>query len=236
MAKRSAGVTGMTATEKLLGGVVLAAYVFVLPLTAEALFDGVERLFEVSMDRGLRDAVYYYVLFALVLIAFGGCFGRAARAFLDHPWRVLGAAGAGMVAFYGLNELICRVLGLLGAGQANLNDQAILARLGAAPRSTILIVVFLAPVVEEALFRGYVFGNLREYSRAAAYVVSCLLFASIHVWQFAAASWDFTYLLVGVQYLVPGLVLAWAYERSGSLWGSVLLHCAVNGLAVWSTL
>lgn len=236
MAKRNAGVTGMTSMEKLLGGVVLAVYVFVLPLTAEALFDGVERLFGVSMDRGLRDAVYHYILFALVLAAFGGYFGRTTRAFLDHPWRVLGTAGVGMVAFYGLNELICRVLGLLGAGQVNLNDQAILARLGAVPRSTILIVVFLAPVVEEALFRGYVFGNLREYSRAAAYIVSCLLFASIHVWQFVAGSWDLAYLLVGVQYLVPGLVLAWAYERSGSLWGSVLLHFAVNGLAVWSTL
>lgn len=236
MAKGRAGMTGMTSTEKLLGGVVLVIYVFVLPLTAEALFGGVERLFGFSMDRGLRDAVYYYILFALVLIAFGGYFGRTTRAFLDHPWQALAAAGVGMVAFYGFNELVCRVLGLLGAGQANLNDQAILARIGSAPRSTVLIVVFLAPVVEEALFRGYVFGNLREYSRAAAYGVSCLLFASIHVWQFVAASWDFAYLLVGVQYLVPGLVLAWAYEKSGSLWGSVLLHCAVNGLAVWSTL
>ena len=83
-----------------------------------------------------------------------------------------------------LNEVTGRVLGLLRAGQVNLNDQAILARLGAAPRSTVLIVVFLAPVVEEALFRGYVFGNLREYSRGAAYVVSCLFFASIDVGQF----------------------------------------------------
>lgn len=236
MAKSRAGGTGMTSTEKLLGGVVLVIYVFVLPLTAEALFDGVERLFGISMDRGLRDAVYYYILFALVLAAFGGYFGRTTRAFLDHPWQVLGAAGVGLVAFYGLNELICRVLGLLGAGQVNLNDQAILARLGAAPRSTILIVVFLAPVVEEALFRGYVFGNLREYSRAAAYIVSCFLFAFLHVWQYVAAGWNFVYLLVMVQYLIPGAVMAWTFERSGSLWGSVLLHCAVNGLAVWSSL
>ncbi len=66
MAKsRVGGTTGMTPTEKLLGGAVLVIYVFVLPLTAEALFNGVERLFGISMDRGLRDAVYYYILFAL---------------------------------------------------------------------------------------------------------------------------------------------------------------------------
>lgn len=233
MAKRGAGGTGMTSGEKLLGGVVLAVYVFVLPLTAEWLFNEAERLFGVSLDRGLRDAAYYAVLFGLVLIAFWGFFGRNTRAFFDRPWQVLGAAGVGMAAFYGLNELVCRILGLLNAGQVNLNDQAILTRLGTSPRSTILMVVFLAPVVEEALFRGYVFGNLREYSRGAAYLVSCLFFAMVHVWPFFAESWDVGCLMVMGQYLVPGAVMAWAYEKSGSLWGSVLLHCAVNGLAVW---
>ena len=76
MAKSGAGGTGMTSGEKLLGGVVLAVYVFVLPLTAEWLFNGAERLFGVSLDRGLRDAAYYAVLFGLVLIAFWGFFGR----------------------------------------------------------------------------------------------------------------------------------------------------------------
>lgn len=236
MAKRGAGGTGMTRTEKLLGGAVLAVYVFVLPLTAEALFNGVERLFGLSMDRGMRDAVYYYILFALVLIAFGEYFRRATRTFFDHPWQVLGTAGMGAVAFYGLNELIWRVLVLVGAGQANLNDQAILARMDAAPRTTIFIVVFLAPVVEEALFRGYVFGNLREYSRTAAYLVSSFLFACLHVWQFVVLEHNLAYLPVLLQYLAPGLVMAWTFERSETLWGSVLLHVLVNALAVWSFL
>ena len=252
MVKRGAGGTGMTSGEKLLGGMALAVYVFVLPLTAEWLFNGAEKVFGVSLDRGARDLAYYAVLFGLVLIAFWGFFGRNTRAFFDRTWQVLGAAGVGegaqdaviAVAVVALmlvatlillseKELTGRVLGLLRAGPVNLNDQAILARLGAAPRSTVLIVVFLAPVVEEALFRGYVFGNLREYSRGAAYVVSCLFFALIHVWPFFAESWDMGCLMVMVQYLVPGAVMAWTYERSGCLWGSVLLHCAVNGLAVW---
>ena len=63
MAKGRAGGTGMTSTEKLLGGVVLVIYVFVLPLTAEALFNGVERLFGVSMDRG--SGTRYTTIFSL---------------------------------------------------------------------------------------------------------------------------------------------------------------------------
>ena len=72
-------------------------------------------------------------------------------------------------------------------------------------------------------------------SRAAAYLVSCLLFALLHVWQFAVVNRDLTYFLLMVQYLVPGLVLAWAYEHSGTLWASVALHAVANALSVWLT-
>ena len=43
------------------------------------------------------------------------------------------------------------------------------AQIEDAPRTTLLIVVFLAPFVEEVLFRGLVFGNLRDKSRVVAY-------------------------------------------------------------------
>ena len=190
MAKRGAAV-GMSGREKVLGGVVLVLYLAVLPWVSGPAFALLERLLGVRLEESVRNAIYYYLLFALVVM-----------------------------------------LGLLMEGQANLNDAAIAGRIGDAPRSTILMVVFLAPVVEETLFRGYVFGCLREVHRGLAYLASCLLFALLHVWQFAAARGDLTYLLLMVQYLVPGAVMAWTYERSGSLWGSVLLHGVVNGLAV----
>ena len=231
MAKRGAAV-GMSGREKVLGGVVLVLYLAVLPWVSGPAFALLERLLGVRLEESVRNAIYYYLLFALVVIVFWGYLGRTTRAFTDRLWSVLGAAGLGLVAFYGLNELASRVLGLLMEGQANLNDAAIAGRIGDAPRSTILMVVFLAPVVEETLFRGYVFGCLREYHRGLAYLVSCVLFALLHVWQFAASSRDLTYLLLMVQYLVPGAVMAWTYERSGSLWGSVLLHSSVNALAV----
>ena len=235
MAKKGVS-TGMTRVEKILGGVLLAVYLVVLPLLADPLFDLIGKLFRTTISDSVRNAAYYYILFALTLIAFWGYLGRAARAFLDRIGNVLVSVGIGLVAFYGLNEVIWRALKLFSLSRTNLNDQAILARMGAAPYSTILIVVFLAPFVEEAIFRGYLFGNIREMSRPAAYLVSSLLFALLHVWQYAAINWDLSYLLLMVQYIAPGLVMAWVFERSGSLWGSVLLHCAVNGLSVWSVL
>ena len=87
--------------------------------------------------------------------------------------------------------------------------------------------------MEEVLFRDYIFGMLRDHSRILAYAVSCALFAFLHVWQFAVGSQSFGYLVLMIQYLVPGLVLAWAYDRAGNLWGPILIHMSVNALSVW---
>lgn len=234
MAKRGAGATGLSERERVSGGVLLVCYLIVFPVIAGRAFDLAEYLLGISIENTLRDAVYYYVLFALTAAVFGGLWRRTTGTLFAHAGRVFSSLGLGLVAFYGLGELSERLLRLLPLRLANLNDATISARLGVSPGSTILIVVLLAPVVEETLFRGYVFGILRERSRAAAYVVSCLLWALAHVWQYAAGDWS--YLLTGAQYIVPGLVMAWTCERAGSLWGSVLLHGVVNALAVWSVL
>ena len=234
MAKRGAGAMGLSRREKVSGGILLVCYLAVFPIITGRVFDLAEYLLGISIESTLRDAVYYYVLFALTAVVFWSLWGRTTGALFANAGRVFSSLGLGLVAFYGLNELSARLLSLLPLRLANLNDATISTRLGASPGNTILIGVFLAPVVEETLFRGYVFGLLREYSRAGAYIGSCLLFALVHVWQYAAGDWS--YLLAMVQYIAPGLALAWTYERAGSLWGSVFLHGVVNALAVWSVL
>lgn len=232
MAKRGK-VSGMTPPEKVLGGMVLAAYLFLLSLAAGPLYDLIERTFSVTLDANLRAALHEYILFGLTAVIFGRYLLQEGRMFLDHAGSALCAVGISLVIFYGLNELLSRLLRLLSLSQPNLNDQAIISRLAASPRSTVLILVMLSPIVEETLFRGYVFGNLRPYNRAGAYIISCVLFALPHVWPFFSGGWDFSCLSAMVQYLIPGAIFAWTFERSGSLWGSILLHGTVNALAVW---
>lgn len=235
MAKRAASAY-MTTLERILGGVHFCIYLLVLPFVTGPLFALLERLLGSPIPDNVQNMIYYYVLFAVTVVIFWNYLGRTTGYFLSAPWRTLGTAAVGLVAFYGLNELCYRAIALVLEGQQNLNDVAISAQIDDAPRSTVLIVVALAPFVEEVLFRGFVFGNIRQHSRVAAYVVSCLLFAFLHVWQFAVVSHSLAYFLLMLQYLAPGLVLAWTYDHSGTLWGSILLHAAVNALAVWSVL
>ena len=235
MAKRKS-TTYMTYGEQIAGVVFFVIYLLVLPFVTNPLFDLAGRLLAVSISAAMRDVLYYYILFAVTIIIFHGFLARTSRHLMDNLGGACKTAAAGLVGLYGLNELVYRLTNLIFTNRTNLNDTTISAQIDDAPHMTLLIVIFLAPLVEEVLFRGLVFGNLKSRSRALAYVVSCLLFALLHVWQFAVVKQDVTYFLLMIQYLVPGLVLAWAYDHSGTLWASIGLHAAVNALSVWAML
>ena len=224
----------MSPGEQIAGTVFFALYLLVLPFAAGPLFDLAELLLGITLSDAVETLIYYYILLAVTVIIFHGFLARTSRRLLDNLDGAARTVLAGLVALYGLNELAYRLVHMAVGGRTNLNDVTISARVDGAPHMTLVIVVLLAPFVEETLFRGLVFGNLRTRSRGLAYLVSCLLFALLHVWQFAVVNRDITYFLLMVQYLVPGLVLAWACEHSGTLWASVALHAAANALSVWT--
>lgn len=226
----------MTYGEQIAGVIFFVIYLLVLPFVTTPLFDLTQRLLGVSVSAAVRSALYYYILFAVTVVIFHGYLARTTRRLLDDPGLAVRTLAAGLVGLYGLNELFYRLTNLVFTNHVNLNDSVISARLEGAPHTTLLIVIFLAPFVEETLFRGLVFGNLRGKSRVLAYAVSCALFALLHVWQFVVGGRDVTYFLLMLQYLVPGVVLAWVYDHSGTLWTSIGLHALVNALSTWAML
>lgn len=84
--------------------------------------------------------------------------------------------------------------------------------------ASVVTVCIVAPVLEEMLFRGVILRSfLRQYSRRDAIFGSAFLFglAHLNVCQFA----------VGI---IVGAISGWLYERTRSLWPSILLHGAYN--------
>ena len=222
----------MTPGEQIAGTVFFVIYLVVLPFAAGPLFRLAGRLLDVTISAALQNVIYYYVLFAVTVLIFHKFLARTCRNLADNLGGACRMLLVGLVALYGLNELAYRLTNLIITNRTNLNDTAISAQMDSAPYMTLLIVVLLAPFVEEVMFRGLVFGNLKGKSRPVAYVVSCALFALLHVWQFAVVYQDVTYFLLMLQYLVPGAVLAWVYDRSGTLWTSIALHALTNALSV----
>lgn len=187
-------------------------------------------LFEDGQLSALGGNVVCYTIAATVLFfCLRRFFFQEFNALCDYGL----AALLEVVKAYGVlllcNMAINLALLLLGRTQ-NPNNEAVFSLAGEDLGMTTAVAVFLAPIVEEAMFRGGVFGLLRHRSRLAAYAVSAALFAFYHLWGFAAddpAVW--IYLL---QYLPAGLLLARVYEKTNSLWSAIFLHMTVNGVSM----
>ena len=112
----------------------------------------------------------------------------------------------------------------------NPNNAAVFSLAGEDLGMTAAVAVFLAPIAEEAMFRGGVFGLLRRHNRLAAYAVSMLVFAVYHLWSFALD--DPTAWIYLLQYLPASFLLARIYEKTNTLWASIFLHMTVNGVSM----
>jgi membrane protease YdiL (CAAX protease family) len=90
-----------------------------------------------------------------------------------------------------------------------------------------LLVVCVAPFVEELVFRGVLLSGLASRMRIGwAMLVSAIVFGCVHLPDFKFAWYPVPALIL------LGLVLAWLRVRTRSLWPSITLHAANNFFAV----
>ena len=95
----------------------------------------------------------------------------------------------------------------------------------------VLLLLLLAPVAEELFYRGGVFYHLRVDQRKTAYVLSASLFGLRHALQLSFFLPSYPAAL-GIDYFLftffVGLVLAWIFEKTGSLVPCMIAHAGIN--------
>jgi membrane protease YdiL (CAAX protease family) len=91
-----------------------------------------------------------------------------------------------------------------------------------------LVASLVAPLGEEILFRGYLWGAIqRQYGIWWAVIGTALMFAIGH----STSASQGAVVLVS-QTLVMGVLLAWLRHMSGSVWAGVCAHAMNNSIAV----
>ena len=82
----------------------------------------------------------------------------------------------------------------------------------------------MAPLSEELFFRGFMFSGLRRSIPLwPAALVSALVWGALHLGGGNIG--------VVVQLSIFGVILAWLYERSGTLWAPIIAHTINNSIA-----
>ena len=216
---------GLSKAEQIAGFCYLPVYVallgFALAWLNEKLGLNLTDL-QINIAYFLINSIFIWVIFHNFLL----------RSFRNiRFWELVQALILGFVLYYAGNFVFSLAVNWLGLNIPRFNDEAVMGL--AAQSETVMIVgaVVLAPMVEETLMRGLVFGTIRRKSRVLAYAVSMVLFAAIHVWQFAALyDWQ-QVLLAALAYLPAGIALGWTYEKSNTIWAPILLHMVINAIS-----
>jgi membrane protease YdiL (CAAX protease family) len=142
-----------------------------------------------------------------------------------EPGKPLRSAAFGVFGFLVWFPLVYPVLLLTAviydAAGWSWQQQEVLTQLTAAPAwKFFLIAVVQVPLVEEAIFRGFLYRGFRRYcGPALAIGISAAFFALVH-----APNWPQMPAL-----FVLGVGLGYLYERSGSLVTPITFHAVFNG-------
>ncbi len=142
-----------------------------------------------------------------------------------HFWPALGWAALGMVSFYVITVIYAALV------QPDTEQETVEALGGDKGTFGLIIaglmVIAVAPVMEEIFFRGFFYRALRtRWSIWTAVALNGLLFGSIHY-----SGDGFEGLLVVPPLAVLGAVFCLVYERTGSLFPVIGMHAFNNAVA-----
>jgi membrane protease YdiL (CAAX protease family) len=207
-------------------GVMIAVVVMITGTIIVAIFDP-----EFDTTAG-KDAAQLMVALSLGGTAFGFALhdarGKVREAFgrLGLGARItLGAIGLALLAW-----LIYIVFAAVLTPLLQPNQQDVTRELGTDKNSALsiaiagILIVVLAPLSEELFFRGFMFASLRRsMSLWPAALIAAVVWGALHL--------SGGNIGVAIQLSVFGVILAWLYERSGTLWAPITAHALNNTIA-----
>jgi hypothetical protein len=140
------------------------------------------------------------------------------------PWLVIGVVGAiaALVVAEWLGSLATQLL----PNSPNTQCTAVRDEYGGYVAVAIPLVCLIAPLAEETIFRGFIYGWLRRYLPVLpAVVISAAVFSASHL-----------VLVLGLPLFGVGVILALLYEYSDSLLPGAIVHGLFNLVGILAIL
>lgn len=217
-----------THRENIFGYVYLLISLFFLP----SLISIAGLCLGFSLSLALVNILYFLINFICVTAIFHRFLWRSLKAALAKPWRCLRYAFFGTVLYFAGMMLVSFAILRIKPNFSNVNDNFVADMAQEHTQLISFCTVFLVPVVEETLHRGLIFQQLQRKNRLLAYCVSALIFSGIHIMSYVGMVDWITLLLCFVQYLPAGIALAWAYEKSDTIFAPILMHITINQIGI----
>jgi len=217
---------GLSTAEQVAGFCYLPFYVVLLGWGLQWL----SGLLGLGLTELQINVAFFVINCVMIWVIFHNFLIRSFRAI--RFWELVQALILGFCLYYAGNFVFNWIISLLDLTITSFNDETIMGLISQNKWVMVICSVLLAPIVEETLVRGLLFGVLRRQIRILAYVVTIIFFAVIHVWQYLLV-YDFkSVLLAALQYIPASIALGWTYEKSNTVWAPIFLHMTINAISM----
>jgi len=218
----------MTKKEQLSCGIYLLFELFLLPELLQLL----NRMFSYPWSATVLNFLFFLLNFLTVITVLRRFLLRSLRNTVKTPAKLLQTSSFWFFIYWFSNIALSAIIVLLYPDFSNINDSSIASMVSENPVLMTVGTVALVPLVEECLYRAFLFGSIRRCSRVLAYIVSAAVFCAVHVMPYIGTySWSLLGLCF-LQYLPASLCLARAYEKADNIFVPILIHTTVNALGM----
>ncbi len=226
----------MTRRELLLGLLFLPFYSFLFAI----LLRRIAEVYFPSLDDGWLNLIFYLLCVVCILPIF--------HRFLKRNLRQLRASGGNLarelvgnllryyIVALAFGVLVTILRNTAKIGFVNRNDAKLMELYGDRLWLLFPIAVLLAPFVEESVFRGLIFSNLRRVNCLLAYLVTAACFSFAHVIGYAGTMEPAELVISLLQYVPASCFLCRIYERTDSIFADMLLHGTLNLISMLITI
>ncbi len=182
-----------------------------------------------TLTEPVADLLYYITGDIYMICAAFGFLRRDFDPLVDSPFHCIREIMQNYLGMMLCNFVIGMALLLVPASE-NPNNARVMEVMVQDIRIMKATIIYLAPIVEEMIFRAGIFGLVYRKNRKAAYIVSAVCFATYHVVPYAVL--QPIYWLFMIEYIPVSILLARCYERTNSIWCSIFFHMMVNGISM----
>ena len=227
--KRSHSIGASLSGQETVAGFAYLAFQFLL---LPGLLQFTNQHLETPLNTAEVNFTFYLINFIAILLIFRRFLGNSLEQVWQHPIYFLEAVILGFVFYYLCRYATTWVMQQFFPSFTNYNDESIAAMSQGNYYLMFIGTVVLVPPVEECFFRGLIFRNLYPKSKGAAYTLSILLFAVIHIIGYIGKYSALELIIAVAQYLAPGLCLAWSYARADTIFAPIVIHAAINYVSI----
>ncbi|MEG0365911.1 MAG: type II CAAX endopeptidase family protein [Coprobacillus sp.] len=212
--------------------VILPLYLYCGSIIFNAILKFIIVTFSIEMDLNTANAILNLIsdLVMLIIVLF------IMKDFLIVQWKdffknkkdnlVYGCLiGVGLI--YAGSFIGGILTALFGGGQMSENQALIETITKSSPVLMIITTVLLAPILEEIIFRGILFGWAYEINPKLAHFISAFVFALLHI-ILALLAGNVAEWIQIFSYFLMAIVLSYLYEKTNNIFVPVLTHTLNN--------